>query len=227
MAHLLNPADVKAARQKFDALLEDIFEAADSLPADPTSEDLSQSKFLDRLARDGATPLLSREAVDRVSRYAFRIHSGRRARPAAAAEDKWDEESLKRLLRLLERVMREGEGEVPFVTDMKGVTHDKEKEKLKGKKKGRKGVKSSKSPEADSLSQDGKGGAEEEGVIEEVREKAERCLAVVSAASRAALCCLVILDGEDLSKPVSCSVAPSASPSADCQRCTRKTCSVW
>lgn len=189
-------ADV-AARQKFNTLIEDVFEASDALPAEPTEDDLRQNAFFDRLAKDGTTPLVSSDTVDKIARYVARLHSGKRGRKSATTqEDAWDEEALKRVFRLLERVMREAEGLDAFPSDMRAVVTDKDK--VKKGKKGRKG-KGSASPEGEESQE------VTEGLTEEVERKGEYMLKVVAEAAGAVECCLIILDGEDLSKQVSMS----------------------
>ena len=136
-----------------------------------------------------------------MTRYIIRIHSARRARPSALSEQTWDEEPLKALFRLLERIMREAEGIVPFPADQKAAVHDQGSQKVKGRKKGVRG-KVSKSPEIESPETNG---STQESLDEEVEQKGEHALSVIGAAAGAAECCLAILDGDGLSKPVSCS----------------------
>jgi cohesin loading factor subunit SCC2 len=194
-----------AAYQKFASLLEDILEASDALPAEPTADDLTRSRFFDRLNRDSALPLLSTETVERVTRYVSRIHSSHRARPTNPAVQSWDEEQLKALFRHLERIMRDAEGVVPFPVDSKATAHDQDSQKAKSKKKGKKG-KGSQSPEVETQESNG---TATDGIDEETGQKGERALSAISAAATAAECCLAILDGEGLSKPVSLTESPT------------------
>ena len=159
--------------------------------------------------KDASLPLLSSEAVERITRYITRIHSGRRARPGVAKEQTWDEDMLKNLFRHLERIMREGEGVLPFPSDRKAMAQDKD-EKGKSKKKGKKSKGSgSKSPELDSQETNG---TEGEVIDEETEQKGEAALKAISAAAGAAECCLAVLDGEGLSKPVSLPIASFEMP---------------
>lgn len=176
-------------QEKFQTLLEDIFEAANSLPADPDSDSLSSNPFFDRLGRDNKTPLLATDIVEKITRYILRLNSSKRS-----SDNAWDEESLKRVFRLLERSMRDAEDVDPFQADKKAG----ESKAKKGVKKGKKGAKSPPIEESQGESQETVTGVDPEEV-----ERYETLLRVAAAGMRAVECCLAILDCEGLSKPVS------------------------
>jgi cohesin loading factor subunit SCC2 len=180
-------------RQKFLTLLEDIFEAADSLPAEPDLDSLHNNAFFDRLSTDGSTVLLKTEAIERITRYVVRLNTAKQSGAEKVAI--WDEESLKRVFRLLERSMRDAEHTDPFPNDKKAVEAKVKKEKGK---KGKKVKAEGSSQEVESM--ESANPAELGG--EEVRE-AEARLSAAAASMRAVECCLACLDTEGLSKPVS------------------------
>jgi cohesin loading factor subunit SCC2 len=183
--------------QKLQTLLDDIFEESDNFPAEVTRDDLTSSKFFDRISKDGQQPLLSARAIIKVIRYVSRVQNSKRKQKAAEEGFSWDEEALKRLFRLLEREMREMEMVVPFPEDKQAVANgDKAKKGKKGK-----GKKGSRSPERE-LEENGDDGGE---LAEDELAAHDEVLGGIGTAGLAAECCLVIFDGEGISKTVSAS----------------------
>jgi cohesin loading factor subunit SCC2 len=181
--------------QKLQTLLDDIFEESDNFPAEVTPDDLTSSKFFDRISKDGQQPLLSARAIAKVIRYVSRVQNSKRKPNNAEEGLSWDEEALKRLFRLLEREMREVELAVPFPEDKRAVPNgDTAKKGKKGK-----GKKGSRSPERESAENGEDGG----GLAEDELAAHDEVLEVIGTAGLAAECCLVIFDGEGISKTVS------------------------
>jgi cohesin loading factor subunit SCC2 len=185
-----------AAYQKFHNLLEDVFEASDSIPANPSPSDLKSNQFFPHLAKDGVTPLLSSHTVDKLVHGITRIQSSRRGPETDSFT--WDIESFGRLLRLLERSMRDGEELTIFQDDIKVVAKWEKVKKVRGKKSGSK----SKTPEEAEGSQ-GLAEAERPLSEEEIRLW-ESNLGRLRVAGQAAGCVLLLLSTEGLSKQVSC-----------------------
>jgi cohesin loading factor subunit SCC2 len=181
--------------QKLQTLLDDIFEESDNFPAEVTPDDLTSSKFFDRISKDGQQPLLSARAIAKVIRYVSRVQNSKRKQKTAEEGLSWDEEALKRLFRLLEREMREVEMVVPFPEDQRAVANgDKAKKGKKGK-----GKKGSQSPERESAENGDDGGE----LAEDELAAHDEVLEGIGTAGLAAECCLVIFDGEGISKTVS------------------------
>jgi cohesin loading factor subunit SCC2 len=178
--------------QKLQTLLDDIFEESDNFPAEVTLDDLTSSKFFDRISKDGQQPLLSARAITKIIRYVSRVQNSKRKHTAAEEDFSWDEEALKRLFRLLEREMREVETAV--------ANGDKAKKGKKGK-----GKKGSQSPERESV-EIGDDGDE---LAEDELAEHDEVLRGIGTAGLAAECCLVIFDGEGISKTVSANLRRS------------------
>ncbi|RSH84025.1 Sister chromatid cohesion protein 2 [Saitozyma podzolica] len=184
--------DMRTMMQKLQTLLDDIFEESDNFPAEVTLDDLTSSKFFDRISKDGQQPLLSARAITKIIRYVSRVQNSKRKQTAAEEGFFWDEEALKRLFRLLEREMREMETAVPFPEDKRAVANgDKAKKGKKGK-----GKKGSQSPERESVEIGDDGGE----LAEDELAAHDEVLRGIGTAGLAAECCLVIFDGEGISK---------------------------
>lgn len=180
-------------RQKFQTLLEDLFEAADSLPADPDPDFLARNSFFDRLASDSRTPLLASRVVEKISRYITRLNSSKRTQSVETFA--WDEDGLKRVFQFLERSIREAEGVDPFPSDRKGAEIKK-----KAVKKSKKGKVESGGADQDEDSLDSN--TTTNALSETELDRCEAKLRVVADCIRAVECCLTILDSDGLSKPV-------------------------
>ena len=190
--------------QKLQSLLDDIFEESDSLPAEPTSEDLSSARYFSSLSKDGGRPLLSDNTLDKISRYVSRVQNGKQKHGVIGGKRsviEWDTEMVGRLLNLLEANMVQGDGLVVFPNDKKNATAEKAK-----KGKGAKG-KAAKSKSLSASAKDQEEASEKEeagyGNPEEKVHQGEYRLATLRSAGLAAECCLVIMDTEGLSKQAS------------------------
>jgi cohesin loading factor subunit SCC2 len=188
-----------AALQKLQHVLEDIFEESDMFPAEVTTEDLASSKYFDGLSGEGSQPLLSAKVIDKVLRYVTGVQGSKRKQKAAEEGATWNEEAIKKLFYLLERVIMEVEMTVVFPDDKKASSVGE-----KGKKGGRKakGQKDTKSQSHEEVGAQELG--DKDGQIGENEMQAhEMALARMYKAALAAECCLTALSSEGLSKPVS------------------------
>ncbi|WWC90225.1 uncharacterized protein L201_005158 [Kwoniella dendrophila CBS 6074] len=187
--------DMRSSWQKLISLLEDIFEESDTFPANPTAGDLSGSRFFATTTRDGTNPLLSYQAIKKISSYVTRVQSARRRQQSGSSDiAEWDAENMGNILRLLERNMRDMENLIAFPEDRKAASATQAIDEKEKNKKNRK-KKESKSP---TLGEDDN---EEVDVIsEDVIQKHELILGRVRDGVVAAECVLVLLDSEGLSK---------------------------
>ncbi|WVR03096.1 hypothetical protein IAU60_000086 [Kwoniella sp. DSM 27419] len=135
--------DQRNTWQKLQSSLEDIFEEADAFPANPSAGDLAGSRFFATTSVDGSSPLLAFDTIRKVSQYVARVQRTKRRHTQAVVSDneakEWDPEVMTRLLRLLERSMRDSENVTVFPDDRKVAAAVQEGEiadKTK-KKKGR------------------------------------------------------------------------------------------
>lgn len=171
--------------QKVQNLLEDIFEESDGFSANPSLEEVRHSRFFSGLSITGEHPLLSGECVDKLVQSFSRLHKSKRSRQARAEELPWDVDTLKRLLRILERSMTDGKDLEPF-PDNGGRTIIDNTSPTKGGR-GKKGKKATEpTPELE--------------VTGEERSSGERILSTMSNAAAAALCCMVVLRSHGLPK---------------------------
>ncbi|KAL7420405.1 Sister chromatid cohesion protein 2 [Cryptotrichosporon argae] len=177
--------DMRSAFQKLQSYMEDVFEESDSFSAEPTFEDVLQSRFFANLAKNDITPLLSIDTIARLTRYTTRVHAaGERQRRLPQSEKlEWDVESAARLLRLLDRSMVEAEGVTPFPDDGKAATFKSGKGK-KGKAK----------TEGDVVVVD------DSLVSAEAANKATARMRTLLAGGAAALCALVVWDADTVPK---------------------------
>ncbi|WVW81234.1 hypothetical protein I302_103225 [Kwoniella bestiolae CBS 10118] len=183
--------DMRSSWQKLVNLLEDIFEESDTFPSNPTSGDLAGSRFFSTTTKDGSVPLLSFQAIKKVSSYVTRVQSARKRQSSGNADagvGQWDPEVMGNILRLLERNMRDMENLTVFLEDRKPTTQTGEGKKKSASKK----KKDTPDPSGDDI--------EELGLSEDALEKHESILGRVRDGVGAAECVLVLLDSEGLSK---------------------------
>lgn len=177
-----------AALQKLHNLLDDIFEESDSLPANPSADDMAQARYFSGVSNDGAQPILSMYAMDKVVRCVSRVQASmkRSGKKAGAYDGSWDADGLTRLIRMLDKVMSEAEDLIPYPDNGRKTTvSSSHSPKKKGKKEAK---------------EDRDGSTPE--IADDELERCERQLTTIMTAASAALCCLVILDCDTLPKQV-------------------------
>jgi len=177
---------IKAKYQRLQSLLEDIFEESDSFPAELFTEDLQSSKFFSIMSGSGSHPLLSSRAVGKLIEYMSRLKGKRRP-----DSPEWDLDAFTRILRLLERSMREID-EITVFDEPKNV-------EIKKMVKVGKGKKNSKSPE---LGSDETPVKTEVDLSEDQVDRVEADLQKIANAGIAAASVLTLLDLEGLPKQV-------------------------
>lgn len=187
--------------QKLKSLFDDIFEESDSFPANPTVEDVRSSKYFSNITKEGDHPLLSQNAIKKLTRYISRVQTSKR-RPDGE-NVKWDVEVLRRVLKLMERSMRRAEGIEVFDEDRQLGNSGKGKARNEGGKGRTKAGKRSKSPTntQDSKEEDSLKG-DEPAPDDKVLQAGLSNLEVLRGSGLAAEFCLVLLDSEGLSKQV-------------------------
>ncbi|WRT63186.1 uncharacterized protein IL334_000089 [Kwoniella shivajii] len=186
--------DTRSSWQKLSNLLEDIFEESDAFPANPSSGDLLGSRFFSLIMQDGTTPLLSYQAIKKVSSYVYRIQVARRRQSSVNGEvEQWDAETMASILRLLERNMRDIESLNVFSEDRKGVSLLQKDDEQKGGKQNRK-KKDQKLPNPTDENEDGIT------LSDDVLQGHEIVLRRARDGVAASECVLVLLDSEGLSK---------------------------
>lgn len=134
--------DERTAAEKLSAYLEDVFEAEDSLPADPTDDEIPADFFVPSPSGPLPCPKLIRKVtklISLVARPTKRLNAS--PRKGGGGTESVDRESVVRILRLLERAIRDAQDLEPFPQppskppspQKKGKTHaheeDEEKEK--------------------------------------------------------------------------------------------------
>ncbi|ORX35130.1 hypothetical protein BD324DRAFT_633983 [Kockovaella imperatae] len=185
--------DKRNHHERLQNLLDDILNESDGFPADPTREDLASARFFTRLGRDGCGPLLSDSSVQQLSRYVVRVQSTKKNTQGTALKSELDVESIGRILRLLDRSMRAGQGLVTFPSDTKvNIARVKPVKSSRKKKSGS----NSRSPEADV---DMPVESVEEMTDKEMQD-ADAKLLTVQSAGIAAACCVTVLDTDGLPK---------------------------
>jgi cohesin loading factor subunit SCC2 len=177
-----------AQLQRLQSLLEDIFEESDSFPAELSTEDLSSSKFFSTMSETGSHPLLSSRAISKIIEYMSRLKGKRRT-----DSPEWDLDAFTRILRLLERSMREVD-EITVFDEPKSVEVKKAVKVGKGKK-------NSKSPE---LGNDDTPVKAEVELSDDQVHGLEADLQKIANAGIAAAAVLTLLDLEGLPKQVCC-----------------------
>lgn len=201
---------ITASLQKLQTHLEDIFEESDSFPAEVTDDDVSSSKYYSAISQGDQQPLLSLRAIGKIFDYASRLKGKRRSEGI-----EWDTDAFSRILRMLEKVMREAE-------DIDVFAEPRRLEAVPAKKvKGANGKKSSKSPEVFDEQADGGGEVE---LSEERARSIEGELHEVATAGMAATAVFTLLDLEGLSKQVGCTYISLLTLT---RRFTLRTCFPW
>jgi hypothetical protein len=152
-----------------------------------STEDIQSSKFFSHISPTGSHALLSSRAITKLIDYMARLKGKRSSKSPA-----WDLDAFTRVLRLLEKSMRE----------IEEITVFDEPKRVEKKAKMTKGKKNSKSPEME----------EEEPVKEEIELSEEKVAALEGDLQKAAdtgiaaAAVLTLLDLEGLPKQVSRSI---------------------
>lgn len=198
-------AHIPGSYQKLQNLLEDIFEEQDSFAAEPSLEDVSNSRFFSGVSSDGAHALLSVDTLNKVARYVSRLqHKKKRQRSKSDGGGiPWDADSILRILKMMEKIMREAEYATPFPDSGRhatGTSASPQKKKKGGKKA---------ADEALAAGDEGTPEVDEADMLE-----LEHILATMSTAASAALCCLVTMATDGLPKQVSRRGVPFADASS-------------
>lgn len=194
---------VLAHFQKLQSLFEDIFEESDSFPANPTAGDAGSSKYFSGTSNDGDHPLLASATIEKITRYVSRAQGSKRRSASDTEGLEGDVGTMRRVLKLLERSMRQAERVEVFPEDRKPSSSVKD-EKNAGTGKGRKkGGKKSKSPvETQDSKQTGTPEISDIGLDQARIELLEEALSALQNRALAAECCLVLLDSGRVSKQV-------------------------
>lgn len=177
---------VTATFQKLNTLFEDILEEFDALPADVSIDDLRAGRYFATVSNIGSIPLLSPRAINKITEYASRV-KGKKKRDGEV----WDADVLVKVLRMLEKSMREG-------SDLASVDEIKKAEPPAKTKKGKKSSKSPELPNEDGLQ------PVEGSFSPEQSARYDQDTGKLAAAGAAAFCTLTLLDQEGLSKQVGC-----------------------
>ncbi|KAK1921174.1 hypothetical protein DB88DRAFT_92041 [Papiliotrema laurentii] len=183
--------DTRTHFQKFQTLLEDIFEENDSFSAEPTVDEVNSSRFFSGFSAHEHRPLLSVPITEKVARYVARIQRSKKRVSSERIE--WDDEMIARILRLLERSLSGLETLNPFSSDKKAVQSKKKKGKAKKETEDMEPKSSAEQGDEDM------DGAVLDLTEQDIRE-ATAVLERMKHAGLAAECVLTILDTEDLSK---------------------------
>ena len=205
---------VEAPLEKLTALLDDIFEAEDSLPPDIDLVDLP-ADFFSPLTTESASPLLAVSVVRKLTNHVLKVarptkrmrqstRDGGHSKPSSRGRGLADVDSalLARILRLLERSVKAGEDVDPFATATSQATAAPKSPSKKAKSKKTEERRSkSKTPHAD----DGADGDEEasspDATFADIQAML-RGLEIAKDSIHAADCCLALLSSDRLNKQV-------------------------
>ncbi|KAG6888734.1 hypothetical protein C0995_006386 [Termitomyces sp. Mi166 len=121
-SHLVDSVTHIAPLEKLTSLIEDVFEAEDSLPSDVDMSDLPQDFFSTLTTTDVAHPLLNFTVMRKLTKYIGhvarpikRLRAGIQNTPRGKGRmNEIDTQILSRLLKILERNVRAGEDVDPF-----------------------------------------------------------------------------------------------------------------
>ncbi|KAL4249287.1 Sister chromatid cohesion protein [Abortiporus biennis] len=214
--------DERAPLDKLTTLLEDIFEADDSLPPDATMEDLS-TNFFSTTTVDYSRPQLHPSIVRKLTGYIskisrptkrLRMSSREHTVPGATPRHKGrmadiETAMLSRILRILERSVKVGEELNPFPkssSSSNDVVPPTPSKKGKGKKKTERDRSKSKTPKPDGIQDDDPMPIDEHapssagGISEADLDTLESVLNVARDSVLAADCCIALLSSDRLTK---------------------------
>lgn len=166
-------------------MLDDIGEGFDSLPAEVSSDYLASSRYFSSISDIGQFPLLSPKAIGKLTEYAWRVKSKKRVNG-----EEWDIDAFSKVLRLVERVMREGD-DLPAFREIRSAA---------APSKAKKGKKNSHSPD---LSDKDVVNIAADAVSEDQLRLLDSDMARLADAGSAAVCALTLLDLDGLPKQVS------------------------
>lgn len=212
------------AIEKFRSYIDDVFEAEDSVPAEPTSDALDELyEFFSRSTTDWSHPKLNTRAVskltsivDQIARPTKRIRRDVVSHSPSAADKEGlssiEIQQLLRIIKILERSITVGEDANPFAGPVvkltEGVAAASAGDESQGKSpaKGKKGKKA-KTPEGRQTRSKSRtpveaDAAEEGDEMEVDSEKVEYALDTAKESVLAADACLALLGSDHLPKQV-------------------------
>ncbi|KAF9046656.1 hypothetical protein BJ165DRAFT_1369666 [Panaeolus papilionaceus] len=202
--------DERGPLEKLTSLIEDIFEAEDTIPSDVLPDDLN-TQFFDLLSPDPSRPLLSPQLIRKLTKYIGHVaRPSKRLRQAIGGIHGTprhkeriadvDTQMLSRLLKVLERSIKTGESVDPFVYHGPPVANTRGSPKKP--KKPAKGKKTAKSQSPDA---EGEVAPEEEArqtlaLTEEDYDALTKTLNLARDSILAADCCVALLASDRLTK---------------------------
>ncbi|KAH9480188.1 Protein rad9 [Psilocybe cubensis] len=210
--------DERGPLEKFTSLIEDVFEAEDTLPSELEASDLNH-EFFSQLSNDCTRPCLSSSIIRKLTKYIGHVaRPTKRLRQAAngvlgtprgkGRMTDVDTQILSRLLKILERSVKAGEDIDPFAYRAPPVSA-----KSSPKKQSTKKVSKPKKNERASRSLTPKGADEEEDVVmedpkatpaielsEDDFDKLTNLLEIARDSILAADCCIALLGSDRLTK---------------------------
>ncbi|EDR13190.1 uncharacterized protein LACBIDRAFT_292430 [Laccaria bicolor S238N-H82] len=208
--------DERVPLEKLTALIDEIFEAEDALPADAEAKDLPPELF-SHLSIHCSRPLLSPTVIRKLTKYIGNVaRPTKRLRQTTAGGTpgrgrgglaEVDTQILSRLLKHLDRSVKAGEDIDPFVAIVAPPSLAKSSPRKPSAKKGKKNEKRSKSrtpngdeDEAEDADKD-EGGPTKSTELNEIDfDKLSRVLDVARDSILAADCCIALLASDRLSK---------------------------
>lgn len=224
--------DLAGPLEKLTSLIEDIFEAEDTIPSDVLPDDLN-TQFFDLLSPDPSRPLLSPQLIRKLTKYIGHVaRPSKRLRQAIGGIHGTprhkeriadvDTQMLSRLLKVLERSIKTGESVDPFVYHGPPVANTRGSPKKP--KKPAKGKKTAKSQSPDA---EGEVAPEEEArqtlaLTEEDYDALTKTLNLARDSILAADCCVALLASDRLTKQVCCKVSEVQSVTDIYYSCTPK-----
>ena len=218
-----------APLEKLTSLIEDIFEAEDSLPTDPDHSSLPADFFSPTTTSDFSRPLLQPSLIRKLTKYiGYVARPTKRLRTVAGMQGtpkskgrmaEVETQVLSRLLKLLERNVRAGEDVDPFSSSnhaspaaarsSKSISPQKKspKKAARGKKIERRSK--SKSPSGDEGEEESEGAGsgdpmEGQELTESDFDRLARVFDVARDSILAAGCCIALLGSDRLTKQVYC-----------------------
>ena len=204
--------------EKLTALIDEIFEAEDALPADAEAKDLPPELF-SQLSIHCSRPLLSPTVIRKLTKYIGNVaRPTKRLRQTTAGGTpgrgrgglaEVDTQILSRLLKHLDRSVKAGEDVDPFVAIAAPPSSAKSSPRKPSAKKGKKNERRSKSrtpngdEDEDEAAEKVGGGPTKSTELNEIDfDKLSRILDVARDSILAADCCIALLASDRLSKQV-------------------------
>ncbi|KAG6812718.1 radiation sensitive protein rad9 [Tricholoma furcatifolium] len=208
--------DERAPLEKLTALIEEIFEAEDSLPSDLEPSDLPLDYFSAVATMDISRPLLNSSVIRKLTKYVGyvarpmkRLRGGIHSTPGGKGRmNEVDTQVLSRLLKMLERNVRAGEDVDPFryVAPVRASTASPTKKSPKKPARGKKPDRRSKSRTPAGSDVEGNNDRDDADFskVDELTEadfdKLSKVLEVARDSIIAADCCIALLASDRLTK---------------------------